>query len=60
MATYLPGETVSGVAVRDDEVEIAIVVTGDRPLPEVANQVRDAVAPLTGKRAVNIHIGGLT
>ncbi|GII92651.1 Asp23/Gls24 family envelope stress response protein [Sinosporangium siamense] len=59
VATYLPGETVPGVAIRDDEVEISIVAKAGRPLPEIAGEVREAIKELTGGRAVNIHIGGL-
>ncbi|MGW4422094.1 hypothetical protein [Streptosporangium sp. NPDC004631] len=59
VATYLPGEKISGVALRDDEVEISIVVQPGRPLPEIADEVRTALAPLVGDRPVNVHIGGM-
>jgi hypothetical protein len=59
VATYLPGRTVSGVALRDDEVEVSIVVRQGRPLPEIADEVRAAIAPLVGGRPVNVHIGGM-
>ncbi|WP_433244024.1 hypothetical protein ACQPYK_40930 [Streptosporangium sp. CA-135522] len=59
VATYLPGERVSGVAVRDHEVEVSIVVQMGRPLPEIAEEVRTALAPLVGDRPVNVHIGGI-
>ncbi|GAA2849319.1 hypothetical protein GCM10010517_06640 [Streptosporangium fragile] len=58
VATYLPGERVPGVALREDEVEVSIVVRLGRPLPEIADEVRVAVAPLVGGRPVNVHIGG--
>src|SRR5690606_24097024 len=41
IATYLPGGKVSGVAVRPGEVEIAIVARYGRPLPRIAEEVRD-------------------
>jgi len=59
VATYLPGERVSGVALRDDEVEVSIVVQPGRPLPEIADEVRVALASLVGDRTVNVHIGGI-
>jgi hypothetical protein len=59
VATYLPGRKVSGVALRDDEVEVSIVVRQGRPLPEIADEVRAAIAPLVGGRPVNVHIGGM-
>ncbi|MET9069207.1 hypothetical protein ACWDR1_25625 [Streptosporangium sandarakinum] len=59
VATYLPGEKVPGVAVRDDQVEVSIVVRPGRPLPEIAEDVRAALAPLVGGRPVNVHIGGI-
>ncbi|WP_189164231.1 hypothetical protein, partial [Sphaerisporangium melleum] len=36
VATYLAGRAVAGVAVRDAEVEIAVVARYGRPLVEVA------------------------
>ncbi|WP_283137216.1 hypothetical protein [Rhizohabitans arisaemae] len=56
VATYLPGEMVSGVAVRDDEVEIHIVARYGRPLAEIAESVRGAVADLTGDLPVNVTV----
>ncbi|MET9339530.1 MULTISPECIES: hypothetical protein [unclassified Nonomuraea] len=59
VATYLPGERLAGVAVRDDQVEIAIVAKGGRPLYITADEVRMAVAPLVGSRPVNVAIDDL-
>ena len=56
MATYLPGERLTGVSADDHEVNIAIVARLDRPLPETADEVRRAVADLAGDRPVNIRI----
>lgn len=60
IATYLPGGKVSGVAVRPGEVEIAIVARYGRPLPQIAEEIRDAVAPLTGDRRVHIVVADVT
>ncbi|MGW4794631.1 hypothetical protein ACWEPC_19700 [Nonomuraea sp. NPDC004297] len=56
VATYLPGERLPGVSAGEDAVEIAIVATLDRPLPETADQVRRAVADLAGERPVHVRI----
>jgi hypothetical protein len=60
VATYLPGERVPGVALHEDGIEISVVVRLGRPLPEIADEVRAAVAPLADDLPVNVHIGGLT
>ena len=43
VATYLPGRTVSGVAVRPAEVEICLVARYGPPLPQVAAHVRQEI-----------------
>src|SRR2546430_754488 len=59
VATYLPGRTVSGVAVRPAEVEIGVVPRYGPPLARVAAQVRLAVEPLVPGRAVDVVIGDI-
>ncbi|MFG1825279.1 hypothetical protein ACGFIJ_22565 [Microbispora bryophytorum] len=56
VATYLPGGLVPGVAIRDDAVEIDIVARYGRPLPEIADLVRDAIGGLAGGRKVDVTI----
>ncbi|MEV0346630.1 hypothetical protein AB0H88_12740 [Nonomuraea sp. NPDC050680] len=56
VATYLPGERLTGVSVDEREVTIAIVARLGHPLPETAEEVRRAVADLAGDRPVNIRI----
>jgi len=60
VATYLPGRTVSGVAVRTGEVEICLVARYGLPLPQIAAQVRQAVAPLVPGRVVDVVIADIT
>ena len=60
VATYLPGRTVSGVAVRPGEVEVCVVAHYGLPLPEIAEQVRQAVASLAPGRVVDVVIGDIT
>lgn len=59
VATYLPGRTVSGVAVRTGRVEVCVTARYGLPLPEVAEQVRQAVAPLVPDRVVDVVIGDI-
>ena len=60
VATYLPGRTVSGVAVWLPEVEICVVARYGPPLPQVAAQVRQAVEPLVPGRVVDVVIADIT
>jgi uncharacterized alkaline shock family protein YloU len=56
VATYLPGDSVPGVAVRDDEIEVHVVAWYGRPLPAVAAAVREAIGDLAGGRRVDVTI----
>jgi hypothetical protein len=56
VATYLPGRTVPGVAVRDDLVVVAVVARLGRPLAEAAGQVRAAVGGVAPGIAVDVYI----
>jgi hypothetical protein len=60
VATYLPGRTVSGVAVRAGEVEVCAVARYGLPLPQIAAQIRQAVVPLVPGRVVHVLIGDIT
>ncbi|MEV0973131.1 Asp23/Gls24 family envelope stress response protein [Microtetraspora glauca] len=60
VAAYLPGETVPGISVRETEIEIHATVRYGRPIPEIAAEIRDAVAPLTGGRHVNVTVDDVT
>lgn len=57
VATYLPGRTLLGVAVRAGEVEVCVTVWYKLALAAAAQQVRDAVAAVTPGRTVNVIIG---
>ena len=59
VATYLPGRTVPGVAVRAGEVEICVAARYGPPLPQIAAQIRHAVAPLVPGRVVYVVIGDI-
>jgi hypothetical protein len=60
VATYLPGRTLLGVAVRPGEVEVCVTVWYGLPLAAAAQQVRDAVAAVAPGRAVNVILGDVT
>ncbi|WP_307801150.1 hypothetical protein [Microbispora triticiradicis] len=59
VATYLPGDLVPGVAVRDDVIEVHVVARYGRPLPEVAELIRDAIGDLAAGRRMDVAIAGL-
>ncbi|MEW6638117.1 MAG: hypothetical protein AB1425_15025 [Actinomycetota bacterium] len=60
-ATYGPGEKVSGVVVRDDAVEVHVVVGYplSRPIPEIARRVVERVSERTGGRRVAVVVEDL-
>ena len=59
VATHLPGRSVPGVAVRAGEVEICVAARYGPPLPQIAAQIRHAVAPLVPGRVVYVVIGDI-
>jgi len=57
VATFLPGRRVAGVRIAEDVCEVAVVLhMGGSPLPDMAEQVRRAVAPVVGDRRVDVVI----
>lgn len=60
-ATYGPGEKVSGVVVSPDEVEVHVVARRPlvEPIPELAQSVREHVAPAVGSRKVRVVVEDL-
>ena len=56
VATYLPGRRVMGIRSSEEAVDVHIVARWGKPLPEVGEEVRRAVAPLVGGRAVSVYI----
>lgn len=59
IATYRAGLPLAGVAVRDGEIEVGVVVRHGRPCPEIAEHVRRLVRPLAGERPVHVLIADL-
>lgn len=48
VATYLPGERVTGVQLRDTSCEVHVVAVWGSPVLDVADRVRSTVAAITG------------
>jgi hypothetical protein len=60
-ATYEGGEKVSGVVVGPEELEIHIVARYPlpKPIPEIAGEIRERVAPRAGGRRTTIVVEDL-
>ena len=60
-ATYEGSEKVSGVVVGPDEIEIHIVARYPlpRPIPEIAENIRERVAPEAGGRKTRVVVDDL-
>ena len=60
-ATYEGSEKVSGVVVGPDDVEIHIVARYPlpRPIPEIAENIRERVAPEAGGRKTTVVVEDL-
>jgi len=56
VATHLPGRTVPGVRVGDEEVEVHVVAQWPTVLPLLAANLRVALAPEIGGRSLAIEI----
>ncbi|MDQ3783746.1 MAG: hypothetical protein M3360_02520 [Actinomycetota bacterium] len=56
VATYLPGRRVEGVRLGEDELEVHVVAAWDVPLPQVADEVREAAVPVGGGLPVAVFI----
>ncbi len=59
VATYLPGRRLIGVriGVGDEPVEVGVVLTLDRPIPDIVAVLRREVSALCGGAAVDITVG---
>ena len=56
LSTAALGGRISGVAVREDHIEVGVVVRYGRPLPEIATEIRRGLTPLAGGRAVHVSV----
>ncbi|MBW4717463.1 hypothetical protein [Saccharothrix obliqua] len=57
-ASYLPGRRVVGVRV-EERVGVAVVLRPGRPIPEVVDELRAAVAEHAGGRPVDVEVADL-
>lgn len=55
-ATYLAGRRVVGVRVSDDHLEVHLVVTLERPVRDVAADVRRALQEAFGGRTIDVIV----
>jgi uncharacterized alkaline shock family protein YloU len=60
LGAFLPGRGAAGVSVHDTGVEVAVVARYGRPMPEIADEVRDAVEPLVPGLPVDVSIDDIT
>ncbi|UVS78025.1 hypothetical protein [Actinokineospora sp. UTMC 2448] len=57
VATALPGRRVVGVGVdARGGVEVAVVLTADRPIPAVTAELRELVRGVAGGVPVDVHV----
>jgi uncharacterized alkaline shock family protein YloU len=56
LQTPVAGGRVRGVAVRDDHVEVGVVIRFGRPIPDITAEIRAALAPMAGGRAVHVYV----
>lgn len=61
VATYLPGGKLVGVRIGggDEPVEVAVVLRGERPIPESVRSLRQEVSRICGGAAVDITVADI-
>ena len=56
VATYLPGRRIPGVRVGEDRIDVHVVACWGVAVPDLAAEVRAALAPIAGRRPVDVHV----
>lgn len=56
VATPLPGGWIEGVALREDSVQVGVIVRYGHPIPGVAERLHEALEPLVPGRAVHVSV----
>jgi hypothetical protein len=59
VGTYLPGRRVTGVVIRDEDLEVHVVGRYGVPVARIAADVRRAVEPYAAERTVHVVIEDL-
>jgi hypothetical protein len=59
VGTYLPGRQVTGIVIRDQDLEVHVVGRYGVPVAQIAAEVRRAVEPYAGDRTVHVIIEDL-
>jgi hypothetical protein len=60
VATYLPGRRLVGLRVGDSTIDVQVRAAWGVPAPQIAAEIRAAVAPLAGGRSVDVTIAALS
>ena len=56
VATHLPGRRVTGIRIGDNLIEVHVVACWGVRVPELADEVRNAVGPIAGGLPVDVHV----
>jgi hypothetical protein len=60
VATYLPGRRLVGLRVGNSTIDVQVRAAWGVPAPQIAAEIRAAVAPLAGGRSVDVTIAALS
>ena len=56
VGTYLPGRRVTGVVLREEDMEVHVIGRCGMPVGKIAAEVRQAAEPFAGGRPVHVII----
>lgn len=59
VGTYLPGRRVTGVVLREEDIEVHVIGRYGTPVGKIAAEVRRATEPFAGDRPVHVIIEDL-
>ncbi len=59
VGTYLPGRRVTGVVLREEDLEVHVIGRYGTPAGAIAAEVRQAAEPFAGRRPVHVIIEDL-
>ena len=59
VATYLPGRRVDGVRLTGGRILVAVTSRYPVPLPQIAAEIRTAVADIAASRPVDVHFADI-
>ena len=56
VATYLPGRRIPGVRSSDGRIEVHVVARWGVRVPDIATEVRRAIAPVATGMTIDVHV----